>query len=178
MLPSQSRQCGGILKVVSTKTQRPDVISLNGMHSSTLARRPTADGVAGYERSRSLMEWPAMSAAEALRAARAAGIQLSIEGGDLVLNRHRGKGQQRWSMSMSTRAGRLWSASLAPLRSRTGGGDRSKPEEQPHAKQIAHALEPALPSPDEGRDAVPIASDDERALSDARRRLARCAEGQ
>jgi hypothetical protein len=31
------------------------------------------------------MEWPAISAAEALRAARAAGIQLSIEGGDLVL---------------------------------------------------------------------------------------------
>jgi hypothetical protein len=35
-----------------------------------------------------------------------------------------------------------------------GGGDQPKSEEQPRAKQIAHALEPALPSPDEGRDAV------------------------
>src|ERR1700730_10666424 len=45
-----------------------------------------------------------------------------------------------------------------------GGGDRTKPEEQPHAKQLAHAPEPALPSPDEGRAALPIARDDERAL--------------
>jgi hypothetical protein len=34
------------------------------------------------------------------------------------------------------------------------GGARSNLEEQPHAKQIAHALEPTLPSPDAGRDAV------------------------
>jgi hypothetical protein len=45
-----------------------------------------------------------------------------------------------------------------------GGGDRTKPEEQPRAKQLAHAPEPALPSPHEGRDALPIARDDERAL--------------
>jgi hypothetical protein len=37
-------------------------------------------------------------------------------------------------------------------------------------RHIAHALEPALPSPDAGRDAVSIARDDERALPDARRR--------
>jgi hypothetical protein len=51
------------------------------------------------------------------------------------------------------------------------GGDRTKPEEQPQAKPLAHAPEPALPSPDEGRDALPIARDDERALSDARRNV-------
>jgi hypothetical protein len=50
-----------------------------------------------------------------------------------------------------------------------GGGDRSNLEEQPHAKQIAHAPEPALPSPDAGRDGMPIARDAERALPDARR---------
>ena len=27
-----------------------------------------------------------------------------------------------------------------------GGGDRAKPEDQPHAKQIAHAPQPAMPS--------------------------------
>jgi hypothetical protein len=42
-----------------------------------------------------------------------------------------------------------------------GGGDRTKPEEQPHAKQIAHPLEPALPSPDASRDALPIGRDGE-----------------
>ena len=38
--------------------------------------------------------------------------------------------------------------------------------------------EAALSSPDEGRDAVPIARDDERALPDAWRRVARRAEGE
>lgn len=61
---------------------------------------------------------------------------------------------------------------------RPGGGDRAKSEEQPHAKRIAHAFEPALPSPDAGRDAMPIARDGERALSDARRPVARRAEGE
>ena len=42
-------------------------------------------------------------------------------------------------------------------------------EEQPHAKQIAHAPEPALPSPNPERDAVPIAVDDERPMPNARR---------
>jgi hypothetical protein len=50
-----------------------------------------------------------------------------------------------------------------------GGGDRVESEEQPRAKQIAHAPEPPLPSPDAGRDALPIAGDAERALPDVRR---------
>ena len=48
-------------------------------------------------------------------------------------------------------------------------GIAAKSEEQPHAKQIAHAPEPALRSPDAGRDAVPVAGDAERPLPDARR---------
>jgi hypothetical protein len=59
-----------------------------------------------------------------------------------------------------------------------GGGERTKSEEQPHAKQIAHAPEPALPSPDPGRDALPIARDDQWALPDARRQGAGRAQGQ
>jgi len=39
-------------------------------------------------------------------------------------------------------------------------------------------LEPTLPSQDAGRDALPIAGDDKRALPDARRRIAGRADGQ
>ena len=66
---------------------------------------------------------------------------------------------------------------LSRRRRRTGGWDRNNFEEQPHAKQIAYAPEPALHCPDEGGDAVPVARDGERALPDARRRVARGAEG-
>jgi len=59
-----------------------------------------------------------------------------------------------------------------------GEGTPSKSEEQPHAQQIAYALEPALPSSDEDRDALPVARDDERALPDARRNFAQCTKGQ
>jgi hypothetical protein len=57
---------------------------------------------------------------------------------------------------------------------REGGGgyhrtawDRSEIEEQPHAKQTAHAPESALGRENEGRDAVPIASDVEWPMPDA-----------
>src|SRR3981189_28410 len=53
-------------------------------------------------------------------------------------------------------------------------GTHSKSEEQPQAHQLAHALEPALRSPGEDRDALPVARNDERALPDARRNVARC----
>ena len=52
-----------------------------------------------------------------------------------------------------------------------GVGIERNRRNNPPAKQLAHAPEPALPSPDEGRDALPIARDDERALSDARRNV-------
>jgi hypothetical protein len=54
-----------------------------------------------------------------------------------------------------------------------GGGDRPKSEEQPHAKQIAHAPEPAMRRPDKERDAVPVARDGERPLPDARGNIPR-----
>ena len=53
---------------------------------------------------------------------------------------------------------------------RTGGGDKGEIEEQVHAREIANAPEPALRSPDKGRDAVPFSRDAERPLPNARRR--------
>ncbi len=92
-----------------------------------------------------------------------------------ALNRHRGKGQQKVTVEhVHVHAG---GQAVVGLVGTPGGGDRGKLEEQPHAKQIAHALEPTLPSQDENRDAVPIARDDERALPDARRCIARRSEG-
>ena len=97
-----------------------------------------------------------------------------------ALNRHRGKGQQKVTVEhVHVHAGgQAVVGMVAPSPGPRGGGDASKFEEQPHAKQIAHSLEPALPSPDAGRDAVPIARDGERALPDARRQGAGRAQGQ
>lgn len=92
-----------------------------------------------------------------------------------ALNRHRGKGQQKVTVEhVHVHAG---GQAVVGTIERPGGGDRKKAEEQPHAKQIAHAPEPTLPCPDTGRDAVPVARDGERALPDARRQGARRGQG-
>ena len=49
-----------------------------------------------------------------------------------------------------------------------GGGGHAKPEDQPHAKQITHAPEPALWGENSERQAVPVASDAERQMPHAR----------
>jgi hypothetical protein len=98
-----------------------------------------------------------------------------------ALNRHRGKGQQKVTVEhVHVHAGGQAVVGMVatPAGQGPGGGDQVKSEEQPHAKQIAHAPEPALPSPDAGRDAVSIARDAERALPDARRQGAGRAKGQ
>jgi hypothetical protein len=88
-----------------------------------------------------------------------------------ALNRHRGKGQQKVTVEhVHVHAG---GQAVVGTVEAPGGGDRQKPEEQPHAKQIAHAPEPALWSSDEEREAVPIARDGEWPLPDARGSLAR-----
>jgi hypothetical protein len=89
-----------------------------------------------------------------------------------ALNRHRGKGQQKVTVEhVHVHAGGQAVVGMVatPSGQGPGGRGRVKSEEQPHAKQIAHAPEPALPSPDAGRDALPIARNAERALPDARR---------
>lgn len=86
-----------------------------------------------------------------------------------TLNKHRGKGQQKVTVEhVHVHAG---GQAVVGTIERPGGGDQSKLEEQPHAKQIAHAPEPAMPCPDEGPDAVPVARDGERPLPDARRQI-------
>lgn len=97
-----------------------------------------------------------------------------------ALNRHRGKGQQKVTVEhVHVHAGgQAVVGMVAPSPDLPGGGVRSNLEEQPHAKQIAHAHEPTLPSPDAGRDPLPIARDAERALPDARRQGARSTQGQ
>lgn len=101
-----------------------------------------------------------------------------------ALNRHRGKGQQKVTVEhVHVHAGgQAVVGMVASPPGQPGGGDASKIEEQPHAKQIAgqitHAPEPALPCPNPQRDAVPVARDGERALPDARRQGAGRGQGQ
>ena len=87
-----------------------------------------------------------------------------------TLNRYRGKGQQKVTVEhVHVYTGGL---AVVGVMEHTGGGHQTNSQEQLHAKQIAHASEPALPCPDKDRDAMPIAGDDERALPDARRHIA------
>jgi hypothetical protein len=97
-----------------------------------------------------------------------------------ALNRHRGKGQQKVTVEhVHVHAGgQAVVGMVAPPPGQPGGGDRSNMEEQPHAKQIAHAPQSALPCPDAGRDAVPVARDGEWTLPDARRQGAGRGQGQ
>jgi hypothetical protein len=92
-----------------------------------------------------------------------------------ALNRHRGKGQQKVTVEhVHVHSG---GQALVGMVETPGGGDRTKPEDQPHAKQIAHAPQPAMWRADEERQLMPIACDAERALPDARRTVAGRAEG-
>jgi hypothetical protein len=72
-----------------------------------------------------------------------------------ALQRYRGKGQQK----MTVEHVHVHSGGQAIVGSVTGGaGVPSKSEEQPDARQLAHAPEPALRSQDAEREAVPVAS--------------------
>jgi hypothetical protein len=82
-----------------------------------------------------------------------------------ALNRHRGKGQQKVTVEhVHVHAG---GQAVVGIVEPPGGGDRAKSEEQPRAKQIAHAPQPAMRSADPAREPVPVASDAERTLPDA-----------
>jgi hypothetical protein len=77
-----------------------------------------------------------------------------------ALNRHRGKGHQKVTVEhVHVHAG---GQAVVGMVETQGGGDKSKPEDQPHAKQIAHAPQPPLWSTDQEREAVQIPSDAER----------------
>ena len=87
-----------------------------------------------------------------------------------ALNRYRGKGQQKVIVEhVHVHAGGQAVVGMVAAPGKPGGGDANKFEEQPHAKQIAHAPEPAMPRPDPEPDVLPVTSNGKRALSDARR---------
>ncbi len=93
-----------------------------------------------------------------------------------ALNRHRGKGQQKVTVEhVHVHSGGQAVVGVVEPR---GGGDRPTSEDQPHARQITHAPQPTMPSPDAQREAVPVAGDGEQPLSHARRKVARSTDGQ
>jgi hypothetical protein len=92
-----------------------------------------------------------------------------------ALNRHRGKGQQKVTVEhVHVHAG--GQAVVGTIQA-PGGGDQSKSEDQPHAKQIAHARQPAMWSADKEREPVPVTRNAERSLPDARRAVPGRSEG-
>jgi hypothetical protein len=92
-----------------------------------------------------------------------------------ALNRHRGKGQQKVTVEhVHVHAG---GQAVVGVVEPPEGGDGAKLQEQPHAKQIAHAPQPAMRSADTEREPVPVARDAERPLPDARRDVPRRPKG-
>jgi hypothetical protein len=93
-----------------------------------------------------------------------------------ALNRHRGKGTQKVTVEhVHVHSG---GQAVVGVVETPGGGEGLKSEDQPHAKQIAHAPQPTLRSADKEREPLPIASDAERPVSDARRTVTGRPEGQ
>ncbi|MES2983734.1 MAG: hypothetical protein V4735_00930 [Pseudomonadota bacterium] len=78
-----------------------------------------------------------------------------------ALQRYRGKGQQKVTVEhVHVHAG--GQAIVGNVTHPEGGGASKKTEEQPHAKQIDHAPEPAMPIPDTTRETLPIPRNAER----------------
>jgi hypothetical protein len=92
-----------------------------------------------------------------------------------ALNRYRGKGQQKVTVEhVHVHAG---GQAVVGTVEAPGGGGVQRSEGQPHARQIAHALQPTVWSEDTARQLMPVAGDAEGTLPDARRDVPRCTEG-
>jgi hypothetical protein len=92
-----------------------------------------------------------------------------------ALNRHRGKGQQRMVVEhVHVHSG---GQAVEGMVGTSGAGDRAKLEDQSHARQIAHASQPAMRCADEARQPVPTGSNGEFPLQDARWNKSGCSEG-
>jgi hypothetical protein len=92
-----------------------------------------------------------------------------------ALNRHRGKGQQKVTVEhVHVHSG---GQAVVGVVENPGRGSQGKPEDQCNAKQIAHASQPPLRSADTERQPMSVSSDAEWPLPDARRNVARSAEG-
>ncbi len=81
-----------------------------------------------------------------------------------ALNRHRGKGQQKVTVEHV----HVHSGGQAVVGVVGPGQNPSRPESQADAKQIAHAPQFAMRSPNTERKRLPVASDAERPVPDAR----------
>jgi hypothetical protein len=93
-----------------------------------------------------------------------------------ALNRYRGKGQQKVTVEhVHVHAG---GQALVGVVGTPGGGDQSKSEEQPHAKQLAYASHTALRGSDAETYSLPSACHEKRPMPDARRQLTRPSEGE
>jgi hypothetical protein len=87
-----------------------------------------------------------------------------------ALNRHRGKGQQKVTVEhVHVHSG---GQAVVGVVDGLGGGDQAESEEQPHAKQIAHAPEPRCQARTRAGTPCQSPGDAERAVPDARRALA------
>lgn len=79
-----------------------------------------------------------------------------------ALNKHRGKGQQKVTVEhVHVHAG---GQAVVGTIERPGGGGRRKLKEQPLAKQITHAPDPALRGANSERDAMPVPRNGERQM--------------
>ena len=88
-----------------------------------------------------------------------------------ALNHYRGKGQQKVTVEhVHVHKGEqdVVGALKTAKHRGPGGGDQSKPEEQPYAKQNTDASESPMWSPDKNGKAVSVAGDEQRPLPDAR----------
>jgi hypothetical protein len=90
------------------------------------------------------------------------------------LNRHRGKGQQKVTVEhVHVHEG---GQAIVGNVETPGGGFTPKSKDQPHA--LAYAPGATMRSPDTTRESVPVASDAERPVPDARRNVTGRTEGQ
>ncbi len=88
-----------------------------------------------------------------------------------ALNHYRGKSQQKVTVEhVHVHRGEQDVVGVVETAKhrRPGGGDQSKPEEQPRAKQNTDAPESPMWSPDKNGKAVSVAGDEQRPLPDAR----------
>jgi hypothetical protein len=92
-----------------------------------------------------------------------------------VLNRHRGKGQQKVTVEhVHVHEG---GQAVVGVVENPGRGSQRKSADQCDAKQIAYAPQPTMRSTDTERQPVPVSGDAERPMPDARRNVAGSAEG-
>jgi hypothetical protein len=92
-----------------------------------------------------------------------------------ALNRHRGKGQQKVTVEhVHVHSG---GQAVVGVVESSPVGNRSKSEKNQNARQIANAPQPAMRSPNAGGEPVPVTSDAERPLSDARGQITRRSKG-